>query len=137
MAISEFLPNSPVPSDTDLYPDDLPFTAFGQFGEDQLDLRVFEQNIYWVNRFGEPFLLVEMTQEYLQNVLVYLYRSVGSLYLGVLNKTMIEIVFDSINGLPNGDLISHEMGTGITKQNPVEWLASTALMRKINSLIED
>jgi hypothetical protein len=43
-------PSSPVPSDARLWPTGLPFTAFGQFGDDRLDLRVFDQDVYWVDR---------------------------------------------------------------------------------------
>jgi hypothetical protein len=42
----------PAATDVVLWPDELPFTAFGQFGANFLDLRVFDQDIWWVDRDG-------------------------------------------------------------------------------------
>jgi hypothetical protein len=50
----ESFPPSPVPSDERLWPGELPFTAFGQVGADHLDLHVFDQDVYWVDRIGAP-----------------------------------------------------------------------------------
>src|SRR4051812_37261241 len=66
-----FLP-SPVPSDRRLWPHELPFTAFGQLGVDRLDLRVFDQDTYWVDRTGDPHLLAEMSADYIENVICFL-----------------------------------------------------------------
>lgn len=65
-------PPSPVLSDVRLWPMELPFTAFGQFDEGALDLRVFDQDIYWVDRLGVSHPLKEMSQEYIANVIAFL-----------------------------------------------------------------
>lgn len=49
-----------------------PFTAFGQFGEDALDLRVFDQGTNWVDRVGRPHFLAEMDEDYIANVIDFL-----------------------------------------------------------------
>src|SRR5689334_17031807 len=65
-------PPSPVPGDDRLWPFELPFTAFGQFGENRLDLRVFDQDVYWVDRTGTQHLLREMPLAYVSNVIEFL-----------------------------------------------------------------
>lgn len=137
MAIDDIFPVSPVPSDANLHPDELPFTAFGQFGEDRLDLRVFEQDIYWVNIHGEPFLLTEMSQDYLTNVLKHIYNHMDTYFVNFLKKTMIEVAMYSMNDLQEGSIISHKINAEITKKTPAEWLTSTPLVKKLDSLIED
>lgn len=136
MAINDFLPVSPVPSDENLYPGELPFTAFGQWGEGQLDLRVFDQDIYWVNVTGEPFLLTEMTKDYLQNVLAFLFNSVESFYLGIVIKKSIETIYDAYHK-DNLEQLDDPSKLTVCDQNPVEWLAATVLVKKINTLLED
>lgn len=66
-------PPSPVPSDARLWPFERPFTAFGQFGEGSLDLRVFDQEVQWVDIRGIPHLLQEMSREYVANVIDFLW----------------------------------------------------------------
>ena len=63
---------SPVPSDARLWPLELPFTAFGHLGEDMLDLRVFDQEVYWVDRIGTPHLVLQMSRDYIENVITFL-----------------------------------------------------------------
>lgn len=65
-------PPSPVSSDARLCPGELPFTAFGQFGVDSLDLRVLDQDTYWIDRHGRAQLLREMSAEFLENVIAFL-----------------------------------------------------------------
>lgn len=65
-------PPSPVSSDARLCPGELPFTAFGQFGVDSLDLRVLDQDTYWIDRHGRAQLLSEMSAEFLENVIAFL-----------------------------------------------------------------
>ena len=66
---AEAYPRSPVPSDRRLWPGELPFTAFGQFGENMLDLRVFGQEVGWVDRRGRPHLIAQISDEYIANVI--------------------------------------------------------------------
>lgn len=72
-----FLP-SPVPSDARLWPFELPFTAFGHLGEGMLDLRVFDQDVYWVDRVGTPHLVSEMSRDYIENVVTFLVHCASS-----------------------------------------------------------
>ena len=39
---------------------------------DKLDLRVFDQDIWWVDRLGIPHSLEQMSEEYRRNVIAFL-----------------------------------------------------------------
>lgn len=129
-----FLP-SPVPSDVDLWPGELPFTAFGQFGEGNMDNRVFEQDVYWVNVKGEPFLLEEMSDEYRWNVIVFLHRHVTYYHVNAAVRGAVTALGDVLRGKVNGDLLSQHFGApAVTDLSPIEWLESTPLMRRLRAL---
>jgi hypothetical protein len=66
---------SPVPGDDDLWAVEKPFTCFGQWGRGWMDLRVFDQDVWWVDVEGRPHRLSEMTVEYRRNVLRFLLDS--------------------------------------------------------------
>lgn len=62
---------SPVPLERHLWPGELPFTAWGgDYGE--LDLRVFDQDTWWVDIAQRPHWLVEMPPDYITNVIALL-----------------------------------------------------------------
>lgn len=131
-------PESPVPSDAHLAEDELPFTAFGQFGPDSMDLRVFEQDVYWVNAHGDPFLLEEMSREYLLNVMNHLFTEVDYMYVSVLKKYAIELMLAANNSEtgklpPNHHAVAAAMS--IQDKKPVEWLNSTPLVKKLSALL--
>lgn len=131
-----YLP-SPVPSDENLPEGELPFTAFGQFGEGKMDSRVFDQDIYWVDINGKPHLLTEMSEDYLENVLVLLFEGMERFYFGALVRSTIGIIDDLFSGNPNSEVLANELGiTPISEMEPAEWLASTPLVRKINKLLD-
>jgi hypothetical protein len=128
-------PMSPVPGDASLPEDELPFTAFGQFGADSLDLRVFEQDKYWVNREGKPFLLEEMDRDYLLNVMTFLFDGASYFHLMMLRKTVIEVLSDALNGVENPEILAVQTSNSISDVEPVQWLNSTPLVRKLNKLL--
>ena len=66
---------SPVPGDDDLWDIEKPFTYFGQWDRGWMDLRVFDQDVWWVDVEGRPHRLSEMTVEYRRNVLRFLLDS--------------------------------------------------------------
>ena len=136
MAISDIFPVSPVPSDSDSYYNELPFTAFGQVRKGNLDLRVFEQDIYWVNINGEPFELTEMSQDYLRNVKIHLYADVDSFHLGFIHMKRADNALDTMRGRINDEELAMLLGVGVDSLAPAEWLALTPLIQKINSLVQ-
>lgn len=137
MTTNDEYPESPVLSDKELSEGELPFTAFGQFGENSLDLRVFEQDVWWVNKLGEPFKLEEMSSDYLSNVEFFLIENLYHFYLGFIEKTTIDILLDVMDGKTNSEVLSHELGHGLLDQTPESWLSGTPLMRKIVKLLGD
>jgi hypothetical protein len=129
MAIDVFLPESPVPCDK-YTTDDLPFTAFGQYGEGQMDLRVFDQDIYWVNIHGEPFYLNKISPEYVSNLINFLMQHAEGNYLGYM-----EYAFSYAISTPHkGSLKTLFHKDENTIKTATEWLASTVLMQKLIEL---
>ncbi len=73
---------SPAPSDADLWPGEPPFTAWGQCAEGAIDLRVFDQGIWWVDVTQRPHRLTEMSPQYLTNVITHLHEHVDHFHQG-------------------------------------------------------
>lgn len=135
MAFSTNFPTSPVPSDDDLLPDELPFTAFGQFGPGNLDLRVFEQDIYWIDITGAPHQLATMSESYRRNVISHLLEHAEHHHAGVVTRDALNVVIDGYLGRPNASLMLAELDQPTTKDlDPSTWLESTPLMRRLRQL---
>jgi hypothetical protein len=138
----DFYPASPVLSDRWLFSDELPFTAFGQHGHDQLDLRVFEQDIWWVDRYGQEHLLSEMTTDYLRNVKMHMINYGKGYHDASKLRYSIEVI------LANSDISKRTLydfpgfsSYVARKINPGNfewfvWLESTPLYRRIGEILE-
>lgn len=137
-SVSTSYPESPVPSDAHLEEDELPFTAFGQFGPDSLDIRVFEQAVYWVNTQGEPFRLDEMSHEYRLNVINFLFNDAEHMYITMLKKYALTIIRE-VQKSETGTLpLDHPLmaaAVSLNEKNPVEWLNSTPLVKRLSELL--
>lgn len=104
-------PPSPVPSDSRLWPFELPFTAFGQLGDDALDLRVFDQDVYWVDRHGNPHLLNEMSADYIRNVIDFLTGLWGQYFADTQRRWFIQTLGDRLLfDEPGGDALAVALG---------------------------
>lgn len=133
----EFFENTVVvPFDKFLFDFEKPFTDFGQYGFDVLDLRVFQQNIWWVNVNGTPFLIKEMSPEYLSNVLSYLVERVDGYYVGTMKYYAICLLgvklgakagFSMPNNVEEFEVLLKAEIKNIKGQTPLEWLESTPL----------
>lgn len=131
---ASYLP-SPVPSDRDPWPGELPFTAFGQFGEDQLDLRVFDQSEFWVDRLGTPHRLEEMDLSYRRNVISHLCTHRESFHLGAIRRELIQHLGDELLGAPSAYALTTELGVPRTADlDALTWLEATPLMRALRRL---
>lgn len=126
-------PESPVPGDSNLPEDELPFTAFGQFGEGSFDIRVFAQDKYWVSRQGEPFLIEEMPADYLSNVVEFLCESAEYFFVAMVNKTTVELFF--MEGGPHTDATAFKVLRSMADVTHAEWMQSTVLMKKLNQVL--
>jgi len=126
---------SPVPSDAVLDEGELPFTAFGQWGEGRMDQRVFDQDVWWVDREGVPHALEAMSPEYVGNVAAMLSSTAVLLHMGALRKVAIEVLIDAANGRPNADVLAVAAGGASTADlTPEGWLEATPLMRRLRRL---
>jgi hypothetical protein len=128
-------PPSPVPGDRDLWPGETPFTDWGQFGADTLDLRVFDQDSWWVDRLGQPHLLVEMSNEYVANVIAHLEENASYFYYGTMRRSFIQMLGDAYYGRVNGEILAETLGAPtLSDVTPIQWLEATPLMRRLRSI---
>lgn len=130
---AEAYPHSPVPSDRRLWPGELPFAAFGQFGEDMLDLRVFDQDVWWVDRRGRPHLVAQMSGEYVANVISFLTQFREGYFVVCRRRAHIQALGDLyLFGDPGGDALAAALGAPTWDDLTAEtWLESTPLMRAL------
>jgi hypothetical protein len=124
---------SPVPSDEFLLPGEKPFTDFGQWGIDRMDLRVFDQDLFWVDRFGVPHVLTEMSQEYRLNVLTFLENNVQSFYTAYFLRAVTQVVSD-LAFKTNASLLPGLDPEVLANLTPLEWLKSTPLHLRLSML---
>lgn len=130
-----WFPPSPVPQDVDLWPGDLPFTAFGQFGPDAMDLRVFDQDVYWVDRIGDPHLIDEMGAEYVGKVRAMLLDRVDEFHSATVLREYAQSAGDALHGRVSGGVLVEDLGIGSLRQtDALTWLRSTPLMRRLENV---
>jgi hypothetical protein len=130
-----------VESDRFLWADEQPFTDFGQHGEGKLDIRVFEQDLWWVDQTGAPHLLTEMSEEYLTNVLKHLYSNLEYFHAVSGLRFAIEQVLTVLPtpGAPANMEAYEEYVNGKTSPEDLaaaEWLYSTPLVKRLLQLLE-
>lgn len=131
-APDEWFAPSPVPADKDLWPGELPFTAFGQFGPDALDLRVFDQDIYWVDRSGNPHLISEMSQGHVENVVAMLTEFAEKYHQATVLRESVQAIGDTMLGRPNVKTLLDDLEVGsVASADALDWLHSTPLMRSL------
>jgi hypothetical protein len=128
---------SPCPDDTDLWEGvEQPFTACGQFGIDMLDMRVFSQEVWWVDRLGRPHRLDDMSQEYRRNVLTFLLHSARQRWLDEVRNESLTALTDAARGKASYAVIAHDAGAPrVADLDPLSWLESTTLIRRLRKLI--
>jgi len=128
-------PHSPVPADEELWPGELPFTSFGQFGVDRMDKRVFEQDVWWVDRNGVEHLISDMPDDYRRAVVWFLEDGREYYWREAQLRELVTIVGDSLLGRTGGDELVYGLGWGTVQQTtPESWLESTPLMRRLRKL---
>jgi hypothetical protein len=127
---------SPVPGDDDLWDGvEKPFTSFGQFGVDQMDLRVFDQDTWWVDRLGQPHRLTQMSVEYRRNVLRFLLDTAEQRWLDTVMFEAITAMTDALRGKAAYGAIANAAGAPFVRDlAPETWLEGTPLMRRLRAL---
>lgn len=130
-------PPSPVPADQDLAPGELPFTAWGQFGDGALDLRVFDQDRYWVDQHGRPNLLDDMARDYLEGVLIFLHRKADHFFASTLRRALMSaIVADLSENYNQGQIELWKETAWLLSLGPERWLEQTTLVRSLVHRLE-
>jgi hypothetical protein len=125
---------SPVPSDADLSPGELPFTTWGQHEFGDRDLRVFDQTVWWVDLRQQPHRIDEMCDAYIRNVIGFLEDNCQYFYEMSLRRLALQILGDQLLGRANGDLLAAQLGaTPLSAVRPGDWLAGTPLMRRLRA----
>lgn len=123
---------SPVPADRDLWPGELPFTAWGQHEYGRLDLRVFDQEVWWVDIEQRPHRLTEMSAAYIANVIAFLEQHRDYYYAETTRRLVIQLAGDLMLGRVPDEVVAGELGAPKhTDLTPEEWLEATPLMRAL------
>jgi hypothetical protein len=123
---------SPVPADRDLWPGELPFTAWGQHEYGSLDLRVFDQDVWWVDIAQRPHRIGEMSAEYIRNVIEFLVADAKYFYYQTMRRELAAVAGDLVLGRVSAELVAMAVGgPSLTDFTPEEWLESTTLMRAL------
>lgn len=130
---------NPVEADKYLSEGEIPFTDFGQGDYGTLDIRVFMQDIYWVNIAGKPFLLSDMEEDYLNNVLSLLFDNAQSYYSTIARWYMLELL-SIVNGViePPWEYLekTKDVSAALLLTTPHGWLSDTPLVLKIIDLLD-
>ena len=134
---SDFRPSSPVEGDKYLWPDEKPFTDFAAVNEGKIDLRVFEQDVWWVDVKRTPHLLTEMSQDYLFNVLRHVVENAEGFYMGCMLKHAIELTMTVFT--PSDEAVCEYLDNkpSLHGMTPIEWVTSTPLVTKIYELLDN
>lgn len=130
-------PPSPVPSDQRPWPGELPFTAFGHLGVDMLDLRVFDQDVWWVDRIDTSHRLEAMGADYVENVVAFLLQHREMYFADTQRRWFIQTLGDQLlYDDPGADVLAVAAGGPTWSDLDAEtWLESTPLMRALRSRV--
>lgn len=109
-----------------------PFTDFGQFGEGKLDLRVFNQEEYWVDVHGGAHVIEEMDVDYRRNVIIHLLVNARFFQSGLLKEQLIVTI-----GKVLGYEIESSFSPGVSDMESLQWLEGTPLMMRLRTLTPD
>jgi hypothetical protein len=99
--------------------DEVPFLEFGHLGTDRIDMRVFGQNIWWVDRRGRATKITELKNGHLRNILNFLEEHCSHFYEYYVKVTTLDSnEFHSYYNDPDSPLLY---------KSSREWLFSTFL----------
>jgi hypothetical protein len=130
---------NPVEADKYLSVGETPFTDFGKNEYGVLDIRVFMQNVYWVNISGKPFFVSDMEDDYLNNVLVLLFENAESYYSSMARWYMIELL-----SIAHGNIEApwaylekvRDDSAALLLSTPHEWLNNTLFVSRVVTILD-
>jgi len=131
---------NPVEADKYLLQGETPFTDFGHGGHGAMDIRVFLQDVYWVNVEGKAFRLDEMSTDYLNSVLAVLFEyaeihfaAIAKWYALELMSIMSGVIYPPWEYMEK----TKEAAAEILLSNPHKWLSRSLLVIKILELLDE
>jgi hypothetical protein len=113
-----------------------PFTDYGQFGPGMLDTRVLWQDAVWVDWHGMPHRLEEMSQEYLGNVIDFLYEVAPAWRQQALLHALTALAELATEPEDHADALC-EAGDDLARLHelhPTSWIDLTPLMQRLQAL---
>lgn len=112
----------------------MPFTVWGQWPVGALDLRVFEQDVYWVDINQRPHRIDQMPALYRRNVIRFLSANQDYFFAMSARLHLLRLVEGLLTGVVDGDTLAHALGNPAQDDLPPdEWLESTPLMRRLRA----
>lgn len=113
-----------------------PFKQFGQFGPGQMDIRVFDQDTFWVDKNGVAHAVGEMSHEYLCNVVRFLEDGCSYFHLCSSAREVGESLVSALSDETPWLVLARELGVpSVVETDARAWLESTPLMRKLRQSV--
>lgn len=113
-----------------------PFEQFGQFGPGRIDMRVFDQDAYWVDSDGVGHALSDMSEEYLRNVVSFLEDSSCRFHIRSGVREVVESLVSALSAQTPWLALADELGISrIIDTDALVWLESTPLMRGLRQRV--
>lgn len=115
----------------------MPFTVWDQWPVGSLDLRVFEQDVYWVDINQRPHRIDQMTALYRRNVIRFLSGNQDYYFVMWARLHLLRLVAGLLTGGVDGDTRAPALGNPAQDDLwPGEWLESTPLMRRLRASLK-
>lgn len=113
-----------------------PLTGSGPWVSGRLDLAVFDQGTWWLNREGLAFrITTEMSTDYLANVIAFLEEHCGYYYRMTLRRAVLTFLDDlTCVGAPE---LSAPLVAALRAEDPSAWLEGTPLMSALRAALRD
>ncbi|CAM4008410.1 hypothetical protein JAAN108728_06895 [Janibacter anophelis] len=93
-------------------------------------MRVFDQDVWWVDVLGRPHRLVAMSDEYLTNVITFLTEGEQRFHQGTVLRGLLEDIGALLEGRPGGQQVLEATGApALSEVEPRAWLEGSPLMR--------
>jgi hypothetical protein len=97
-----------------------------------LDLRVFDQAVWWVDIEQRPHRLEDMTREYVLNVIDFLETHAVYYFAASQLREVVQRLGDHLLGRLSTSEIAEKLGAPpLSSLTPTEWLEATPLMRAL------
>jgi hypothetical protein len=100
-----------------------------------MDKRVFSQDVWWVDVHGRPHRIEDMSTDYRRNVLAFLLGSAEQRWIGEVMREAVTAAGEADLGRVSWAVLAPGLGVPrVSEIDPVVWLESTPLMRRLRVL---